>query len=198
MTLLGPVSPRPAFLRHSFPCVLWAQLLHIVISSPLINRFENSWTFHCLIKFKLSRANGLVFNAMMIHLRYEQIKNYECSSLLSSNHRNLDIYPGCCVPLSLALLCSTLYALAVKGWRWILWHIQKREQEGAQPLMGMHASMQIWKAKVDKSLWFAFASLVSIALDAQYILMGTTILWTKLYLLFWCSLSMALICPLLS
>ena len=111
-----------------------------------------------------------------------------CFNIWTKFGLNLDIYPGCCVPFSLALLCSTWYALTVKGRRWILWH-SKREQKGAQlsPSWACTLHCKSGKRRLTNLFAFAFALLV----HNKYSL----ILWTKLYLPFWC---MALICPLLS
>ena len=233
MTLLGPVSPRPAFLRHSFPsAVPWAKLLHSVIfitpgswyhppksMTELLPDWEpSSWSrvSRPALQFPLCALSPAFAFRDTFTLGYLQLWQYlglffiqyksssiaiidcfwswikiswsPCWFVVFKFGLNLVIYPGCCVPFSLALLCSTWYALTVKGRRWILWH-SKREQKGAQlsPSWACTLHCKSGKRRLTNLFAFAFALLV----HNKYSL----ILWTKLYLPFWC---MALICPLLS
>ena len=178
--LLGLVSP---VLHYSFPCVLWAQLLHSVIPLPLdICSFGNT------LDSSLSNKSSSI---AIIECFWSWIKISwsPCWFVVFKFGLNLVIYPGCCVPFSLALLCSTWYALTVKGRRWILWH-SKREQKGAQ-LSPSWACTLHCKSGFKRRLTNLFAFAFPLLVHNKYSL----ILWTKLYLPFWC---MALICPLLS
>ena len=114
------VSP----ITHSVP---FYKLLHSVNSqllSLVINKFG----------FKTSLRSSLILKDSQLEL-LKEVKQSHCLSfsppfifLVFQSWRNLVVYPGCCIPVSRALLLSTLYALAVKGQRWILWDSEERNR----------------------------------------------------------------------
>ena len=114
------VSP----ITHSVP---FYKLLHSVNSqllSLVINKFG----------FKSSLRSSLILKDSQLEL-LKEVKQSHCLSfsppfifLVFQSWKNLVVYPGCCIPVSRALLFSTLYALAVKGQRWILWDSEERNR----------------------------------------------------------------------
>ena len=143
------VSP----ITHSVP---FYKLLHSVNSqllSLVINKFG----------FKTSLRSSLILKDSQLELLKEVKQSHWLSFsppfifLVFQSWKNLVVYPGCCIPVSRALLFSTLYALAVKGQRWILWDSEERNRRVLSSSWACTRQCKPEKAKICSA--FAFSDL---------------------------------------